>query len=101
LGLDRKVREAPVFYGTFVFSIVVGAVIVLLPFTSVLSILFLSATINGLLLAPVLMFTLVLANDRDIMGPFRNGRVANVLAVITVVAVSALALAFVGFSIFG
>jgi Mn2+/Fe2+ NRAMP family transporter len=101
LGLDRKVREAPFFYGTFVFSIVVGAVIVLLPFTSVLSILFLSATINGLLLAPVLMFTLVLANDRDIMGPFRNGRVANILAVITVVAVSALALAFVGFSIFG
>jgi NRAMP (natural resistance-associated macrophage protein)-like metal ion transporter len=101
LGLDRKVREAPVFYGTFVFSIVVGAVIVLLPFTSVLSILFLSATINGLLLAPVLIFTLMLANDRDIMGPFKNGRLANTLAAITVVAVSALALAFVGFSLFG
>ncbi len=101
LGLDRKVREAPVFYGTFVFSIVIGVVIVLLPFTSVLSVLFVSATINGLLLAPVLAFTLVLANDRDIMGPFKNGRIANILAVITVAMVSVLALAFVGFSIFG
>ena len=95
LGLDRKVREAPVFYGTFVFSIVTGAAIVLFPFTSVLSVLFLSATINGLLLAPVLIFTLVLANDGDIMGPFKNGRVANALALVSVVAVSVLGLAFV------
>jgi Mn2+/Fe2+ NRAMP family transporter len=101
LGLDRKVREAPVFYGTFVFSIVVGAGIVLLPFTSALSVLFVSATINGLLLAPVLIFSLVLANDRDIMGPYKNGRWANVLALLSVAAVSVLALTYVAQSVFG
>ena len=99
-GLDRKVREAPVFYGTFVFAIVVGAGIVLLPFTSALSVLFVSATINGLLLAPVLAYSLVLANDRDIMGSFKNGRLANGLGLVSVAAVSVLALAFVAQSVF-
>ena len=56
LGLDRAVRDAPVFYGVFIGSIVIGATLVLLPGVSLVPILFLSAVVNGVLLAPILIY---------------------------------------------
>ena len=85
LGLDRAVRDAPVFYGVFIGSIVIGATLVLLPGVSLVPVLFLSAVVNGVLLAPILIYLGVLANDRELMGDKQNGRVANILLVATVV----------------
>jgi Mn2+/Fe2+ NRAMP family transporter len=85
LGLDHYVREAPVFFGMIAFSIGVGALIVLLPGIPLVPILFASAVVNGLLLAPVLGYLYLLANDRDLMGELANGRLANVLTLVTIV----------------
>lgn len=85
LGLDNAIRDAPVFYGIFIGAIVIGAGVVLLPGISLVPILFVSAAVNGVLLAPILIFLLVLANDRELMGDRRNGRVANVFTIATVV----------------
>ena len=90
LGLDRYVAEAPVFFGTIAFAIVMAAGIVLIPGVSLVPILFLSAVVNGLLLAPILVFLYLLANDRELMGELRNGRLANALTVATVVLLSVL-----------
>jgi Mn2+/Fe2+ NRAMP family transporter len=78
------VREAPIFYGVFTGAIVIGAVVVLIPGAPLVPILFLSAAVNGVLLAPLLIFLYVLANDRDLMGEHRNGRVANVMTIVTI-----------------
>jgi NRAMP (natural resistance-associated macrophage protein)-like metal ion transporter len=85
MGLDRGVRDAPVFYGVFIGAIVIGAGLVLLPGVSLVPVLFLSAVVNGVLLAPILIYLGVLANDRELMGERRNGRAANALLVATVV----------------
>jgi len=85
MGLDRGVREAPVFYGVFTGGIVLGAVMVLLPGVSLVPVLFLSAAVNGVLLAPILIFLYRLANDRELMGDLVNGRLTNVLAIATIV----------------
>jgi Mn2+/Fe2+ NRAMP family transporter len=85
MGLDRGVREAPVFYGVFTGGIVLGSVLVLLPGVSLVPVLFLSAAVNGLLLAPILIFLYRLANDRELMGDLVNGRLTNVLAIATIV----------------
>ena len=84
LGLDRGVREAPVFYGVFTGAIVIGAIVVLIPGVPLVPILFLSAAVNGVLLAPLLIFLYLLANDKELMGEYRNGRVANVLTIVTI-----------------
>ena len=84
-GLDERVHDAPVFYGVFSFAIVFGAGVVLLPGVSLVPILFLSAVVNGVLLAPILIFLFVLANDPDLMGEHRNGRLSNVLTIATIV----------------
>ena len=84
MGLDRGVREAPVFYGVFTGGIVLGAVMVLLPGVSLVPVLFLSAAVNGVLLAPILIFLYRLANDRELMGDLTNSRLSNVLAIATI-----------------
>jgi Mn2+/Fe2+ NRAMP family transporter len=85
LGLDRYIREAPVFYGTIAFAVGFGALVVLIPGIPLVPILFISAVVNALLLAPILVYLYILANDRDLMGELANGRLANVLTISTVV----------------
>jgi NRAMP (natural resistance-associated macrophage protein)-like metal ion transporter len=84
MGLDRGIREAPVFYGIFAGAIVLGAGFVLLPGISLVPVLFLSAAVNGVLLAPILIYLYVLANDEELLGEHRNGRLANVLLLGTI-----------------
>jgi NRAMP (natural resistance-associated macrophage protein)-like metal ion transporter len=80
LGVDRRLSEAPAFYGVVAFSIAFGAGIVLLPIP-LLPILFLTALLEAILLGPILIFLYQLANDPEVIGDLKNGRVANVLAI--------------------
>ena len=83
-GLDRYVREAPVFFGLYTAFIVIGAGIILLPIKSLVQAMLISQTLNGMLLPVILIVMLRLINDRRLMGKFVNGRVFNVLAYATV-----------------
>ncbi len=71
-GVSRTPREAPAFFGIYIGMIVLGAGLILLPRAPLLEIMFLSQTLNGLLLAPVLIFMLILINDREVMGRHVN-----------------------------
>ena len=58
----------------------VGALVVLIPGLDLLPVILASQNLQGLLLPVVLVFMVLLINDRRLMGDRRNGRVANVLA---------------------
>jgi len=79
-GIDKKPREAPLFYGIYTALIVVGAGAILLPGVPLLKVLYLSQVANGILLPAVLVFMLVLANRRDLLGEHVNSRAFNVVA---------------------
>ncbi len=89
-SVSRQLREAPVFFGIYTAFIVVGATVVLLPLKSLVQTMMISQTLNGVLLPVILVAMLILINDRRRMGRFVNGRVFNVLAWITVVALTVL-----------
>jgi len=78
------------------FSIAFGAIVILIPGISLVPVLFLSAVVNGLLLAPLFVYLYLLANDRDLMGDLRNGRLANVLTIVTIVVLIALTIVLIG-----
>ena len=59
---------------------------ILLPLKSLVQVMLISQTLNGLLLLVILITMLVLINDKRSMGRLANGRVFNVLAWGTVVA---------------
>jgi Mn2+/Fe2+ NRAMP family transporter len=54
--------------------------VVLIPGLDLLPVIIASQNLQGLLLPVVLVFMVLLANDRRLMGEHRNGRIGNVLA---------------------
>jgi len=84
MGLDRSPREAPIFYSVFAFSILFGAGVVLIPSVPLVKILFASSAVNGVLVAPILVFLYRLCNDVDLMGSRRNGKFANAMGAATI-----------------
>jgi Mn2+/Fe2+ NRAMP family transporter len=79
-GIDRRLREAPVFFGIYTAFILLGAGIILLPIRSLVQAMMASQTLNGVLLPIILVVMLILINDRRLMGRFVNGRLFNLLA---------------------
>jgi Mn2+/Fe2+ NRAMP family transporter len=91
-GMDRRVRQAPVFYGIYTAFIVIGAGVILLPLRSLVATMLVSQTLNGVLLPLVLLVMLRLVNDRRIMGRYANGPVLNVISWVIVAALIGLTL---------
>jgi len=83
-GVDKKFSEAPQFYGLYSLLIFLGAGVVLWPNLPLIPIMFISQVINGIVLPVILIFILILINNKKIMGPYTNGRGFNVLACVTV-----------------
>jgi Mn2+/Fe2+ NRAMP family transporter len=96
-GLDKKFHEAPVFYWLYTVLIVLGAAVVLIPRLPLVYVSVLSQVVNGIVLPFVLVFMLLLTNDRELMGDHVNGRAFNVVAWTTVIVVIAMALLLIFF----
>jgi Mn2+/Fe2+ NRAMP family transporter len=92
-GVDRSWAEAPAFNGIFTFVIAFGAAIILLPGIDLVGVMIFSQVINGVLLPFLLIFMIILVNDRKIMGAHVNGRIYNILAWVTIIVVLALTVA--------
>src|SRR2546427_1817965 len=94
-GLDKKFHEAPVFYWLYTLLIVTGAGVLLVPRFPLVHVMVLSQVVNGIVLPFVLIFTVLLINDRELMGAHINARWYNVVAWLTVAVMIALTLAMV------
>ena len=89
-GVSKSFREAPLFHGLYAGIIMLAAFLISLPNMPLLSIIFLSQVGNGILLPFVLIYMLVIANDKKIMGEYVNSRTFNYIAVATIVIMIAL-----------
>jgi NRAMP (natural resistance-associated macrophage protein)-like metal ion transporter len=90
-GVGKRFSDAPIFFGIYTFVLALGAVVVLLlPENALVPIIVASQNLQGILLPVVLVFLVLLVNDRRLMGSHVNGRRGNVLAWGTVGAVVAL-----------
>jgi Mn2+/Fe2+ NRAMP family transporter len=96
-GIDHKLGEAPIFYGLYAGLIVVGGGIILIPHAPLLKILLFSQVANGVWLAPVLIFILLLINRRDLMGDHVNSLGFNIVAWIISIAMIGVTL-FLGYA---
>jgi Mn2+/Fe2+ NRAMP family transporter len=94
-GLDKKFHEAPAFYWLYTLLIVAGAGALLLPNIPLANIMVLSQVVNGIMLPFVLVFMLLLTNDRELMGEHVNSRPFNLIAWITVGVMISLSIALI------
>jgi NRAMP (natural resistance-associated macrophage protein)-like metal ion transporter len=100
-GVNRRMREAPIFYALYTLLIVVGAGVVLIPSFPLVQMILLSQVLNGMLLPFVLIFMVLLINREDIMGEWVNSRTANIVSWATVIVLIGLTLALVVITIKG
>jgi Mn2+/Fe2+ NRAMP family transporter len=94
-GLDKEFHEAPVFYWLYTLLIAAGAAVLLIPRLPLVYVSVLSQVANGVVLPIVLVFMLLLTNDRELMGVHANTRGFNAIAWITVGVMIALTIAMV------
>jgi Mn2+/Fe2+ NRAMP family transporter len=91
-GFSRSVRRAPVFYGLVAVGTLGGTALSLLHVNPI-ELLVLVAVINGVAAAPFLVVVMLISGNRRLMRGYVNGKVATVVGWLTVVLMSAAAVA--------
>ncbi len=79
-GVGKKFKEAPFFYWLYTILIATGTAVILLPNVPLVKISILSQVVNGMVLPFVLVFMLLLANKRELMGKYVNSKMFNIVA---------------------
>jgi len=87
-GVGKKFREAPVFYWLYTLLIAAGAGLILMPqfaqqgsgSSPLIKVQLYSQALNGVAIAPVLIFMLLLVNKKELMGEYVNSKLFNVVA---------------------
>src|SRR6266403_148912 len=79
-GVGRKFGEAPAFYWLYTFLIAAGAGLILFPRLPLIKIQLYSQAVNGVAIAPVLIFMLLLVNKKELMGEYVNSKLFNAVA---------------------
>lgn len=98
-GVNRRFREAPIFYWLFTGLIVIGAGVILLPNFPLVKMILFSQVINGVLLPVVLIFMILLVNKERVMKEWVNSRFYNVVAWTAVIIMIGLTAALVAITL--
>jgi Mn2+/Fe2+ NRAMP family transporter len=104
LGVERSVSrsfaEAPLFLSLFSGQILVGAAVALVP-GNLVNLLISTQELNGIITPIILIFILILANRRSLLGDAANGPVFRVVATASVLGVSSMAAVVIGQTVLG
>ena len=100
-GADRNWEEAPIYRGLITAIIVASALLVIMPGVDLFQIMMSAQVINGVLLPILLVFLVFIAQDKHIMGKYRNGRVWNVLTWGTIILITVLTAVMFGLQAMG
>jgi Mn2+/Fe2+ NRAMP family transporter len=94
VGVERSVsksfREAPLFLGLFTAQLLIGASVVLIP-GNLFRLIVNTQVFEGVVTPITLVFVLILANRRTLLGSAANGRLARTVGFVTVLVVGAFA----------
>ena len=99
-GVDNSYKEAPAFLGIYTFIIAISSVVILIPNLSLMGILIATQQIAGVLSPIILIFMIILVNDKRIMGNYVNTKIQNIISIVTVVFIVSLSVILVLSSVF-
>lgn len=100
-GVDWNWREAPAFYGLLAFFIGFAALFVMIPGLPLIQVMFLAQVLNALLLPFILVFVMLLARDREIMGNLASGRLLGTIGWVSTALLILLSLVLVATALAG
>ncbi|MGI9058552.1 MAG: Nramp family divalent metal transporter [Ktedonobacteraceae bacterium] len=100
-GVSRSFREAPVFQSIFTGLIIVSVLITLIPGLPIIQVLIVLQDLNAAMVPILLVFIILLINNRRLMGQHVNKLGFNIIAWITVILVTMLIALLLLSTIFG
>jgi NRAMP (natural resistance-associated macrophage protein)-like metal ion transporter len=101
-AVDRRLREAPAFYGLFAAGLILGAgLVLLLPADKLFSFTFYAQVLQGAVLPLELILMLIIINRKRVMGAYVNTRAGNIIAWTTAAVIGGLAIVYVIQSVTG
>lgn len=86
-GFNTNWKNGKIFYSIILLTILIPAIIVLLPKVSLINIMILSQDVNGILLPFILIFVMKIINNKRIMGEHTNKPIGNIIAWATIVGI--------------
>lgn len=86
-GVNKTFHDAPQFMWIYTLTIALASVVILIPKAPLVFLMVLSAFLNGLLLPFVLIYAILLVNDKKLMGDYTNPRSYNYISWATVLAI--------------
>ena len=86
-SLNMKIREAPWFYACYIFAIVSAGAVVLIPDAPLVLITLFVQVIAVTLLPAALVFLILLLNNEEIMGKYKNTLAQNIAGIVIVTAI--------------
>lgn len=99
-SVSRRFREAPLFLGLFTFQVALGAVVAMTP-VNLISLLIGTQVLQGIVTPVLLIFILILANRRAVLGDAANKPAFRTAATIAVAAISIMSLLLLGDTVLG
>ncbi len=100
-GVNLDFRRGRVFFSLFTALIIIGALLALIPGLPVIQLLVGVQVLNGVLLPIILVFILLLINDKRLTGDLKNTRRNNVLAIGTLVLITGAVVVMLGSQVLG
>jgi Mn2+/Fe2+ NRAMP family transporter len=86
-SLNFKIREAPWFYACYLFALLTAGLVVLIPGAPLVIITLFVQVIAVTLLPAALVFLLILLNNEEIMGKYKNTTLQNIIGSAIVVGI--------------
>src|SRR5438034_11664243 len=89
-GVSHSFKEAPVFQSIFTGLIILGVLITLIPGLPIIQVLIVLQDLNAAMLPILLVFIILLVNNRRLMGRYVNRLGFNIIAWATVIVITTL-----------
>ncbi len=83
-SLNNKIREAPWFYASYVIALATAGIVVLIPGAPLVMITLFVQVVAVTLLPAALVFLILLLNDGERMGKYKNTVTQNVISIVVV-----------------
>ncbi len=99
-GLEEGPRKAPLFYVLLGVGMIGGTILAVVS-TDPIGLLVLSAIVNGIAAGPFLIVLMLISRDKNIMGEYRNGKLAATLGWLTTVLMCIAGIYGIWFTIWG
>lgn len=84
-GINKKLKEAPIFFALYTLLILIGAVVILIPKIPLIPIMIFSQTTNGVLFPFILILMLLLVNNKRLMKKHTNSSIYNIIVYLTAI----------------